>query len=426
MYYPLYIFFISAILGVGIRIVYKCFRFREINKSTLVGSLKIAGREQNKIAIRSGIITLLVIIRAYIFFELNNQYGSLGNRIVGVVILFGFIPLAYYSVQALFGKIHLAKDVVDSLQHFSLYLRPFEADNSRESKWLEKKICITFNNFCKLYAIGDPNAILPPIGAETLYATNDSWKESVHLLMKRAKVILLRMGASEGSVWELNDCIVSQFQYKTIFIATKIDEIYSIREKLAEDSENLKNIASVDTAYAIYYNALDNKWQYMQVRNSRDIRNLCEMFKRSCPEYRELYHLYKEQKKSLLYDLRSEKIPESVKEIKFELGLVLNPVMYMYANHWNWKFWIIPMMIYMAIPIFLYTGHTLLSCVCVILFMWLGRYAARISWLSRIWPDMRTYEDENAGIRLLMFDYLKGYFIFVAIMTAFIWVITHL
>jgi hypothetical protein len=164
----------------------------------------------------------------------------------------------------------------------------------------------------------------------------------------------------------------------------------------------------------------------MQVRDSRDVRQLCEWFKRACPEYRELYQHYKDQKKYLLHDLRSEKIPESVKEIKFELGLILNPVMYMYANHWNWKFWIFPMMIYMAIPIFFYTGHTFFSCLCVILFMWLGRYAARISWLSRIWPDMRTYENENAGIRLLMFDYLKGYFIFVAIMTAFIWVITHL
>ena len=100
MYYPLYIFFISAILGVGIRVVYKCFQFRRINKSTLVGSLKIAGREQNKIAIRSGIITLLVIIRAYIFFELNNQYGSLGNRIVAVVILFGFIPIYIVPISS--------------------------------------------------------------------------------------------------------------------------------------------------------------------------------------------------------------------------------------------------------------------------------------------------------------------------------------
>ncbi len=426
MYYPLYSFFIFAILGVGIRIVYKYFQFQRINNSTLVGSLKIARRKQNKIAIRSSIITFLVIIRAYIFFEINNQYGSLGNRIVGFVILFGFIPLAYYSVQALFGTVHFAKDVVYSLQHFSLYLRPFEADSSRNAKRLEKKMCKIFNKFCKLYAIGNPNAILPPIGAETLYETNDSWKDSVDLLMKRAKIIVLLMGSSEGSIWELNNCIVKQFQYKTIFIATKIDDIYSLREKLADDSLNLNNITSVDTACAIYYNAFDNQWQYIQVRDSRDVRHLCDILKRSYLGYRELYQRYKDQKRSLLYGIKSEKIPESVKKNYFELGLLMNPVMYMYVNHWNWKLWIIPMITYLAIPIFYYTGHTLLCCVCALLFMWIERYAARISWLSRIWPDLRTFENENIGIRLLMFDYLKGYIIFVAIMTAFIWVITNL
>ena len=110
-----YTYFLWAFIGAIVHIAYKCWRFYKINTSTLVGTLKIANRERNKIEIRSGIILILAITRAFIFFEINNQYGSLGNRLIGIVILFSFIPLIYYGTQALFGGINIGKDFADDL-----------------------------------------------------------------------------------------------------------------------------------------------------------------------------------------------------------------------------------------------------------------------------------------------------------------------
>ena len=100
----IYIFFISAVVGICIRVIYKSIAFNKIINSSLVDSKKIVERERYKVGISTAIVILLVIIRAYIFFELNNQYGSLGNRLVGIVILCGFIPLIYYGVHVYSSK----------------------------------------------------------------------------------------------------------------------------------------------------------------------------------------------------------------------------------------------------------------------------------------------------------------------------------
>lgn len=422
----IYIFFISAVVGICIRVIYKSIAFNKIINSSLVDSKKIVERERYKVGISTAIVILLVIIRAYIFFELNNQYGSLGNRLVGIVILCGFIPLIYYGVHVLFGTIHIGKDIAVDLQNFSLYLRPFELDNNHKSKWLEKKMCKCFNNFCKLYAIGNPNTILPPIGAETIYATNNSWKEVVHILMKKSKMIILRLGSSEGSMWELEQCIINHFHYKTIFIVTGVSEVDLIRRKMGKEGKLLEGIAAIDSTGAIYYNANEKQWQYISIQTSQDIKLLCELFKKSCHEYAILYQQFKGRKKNLLYNIRhSEQIPESIKESKFDIGFILNPVMYMFVNGWNWKLWIVPMICYISIFVLYFNDYILLSCVAAILLLCLGRYAPKISWLSRVWPDIRTFNRENGEARYLMINYLAIYVIFVLIMYVFIGFVSY-
>lgn len=73
---------------------------------------------------------------------------------------------------------------------------------------------------------------MPPIGAETLYATNASWQDVVLTMMLKAKVILLRIAYSEGSTWELNQCFAHNLQHNTIFIASTAKDFELLKDLL--------------------------------------------------------------------------------------------------------------------------------------------------------------------------------------------------
>ena len=335
--------------------------------------------------------------------------------------MFGFIPLAYYGIQTLFGTIHIAQSTVNKLQNFSLYLRPFDTDNSRQSKWLEKKICISFNNFCKLYAIGNPNTILPPMGAETIYSTDDYWKEAVQTMIKKAKIIILRLGHSSGCQWELRQCFTNKFQYKSIFIATTMDDVYSLQKLFKENNEHFDCPLSINRTIAIYYNTIDSKWQYTSIQKSRDIKQLRSLVKRSNQEYAKLYQCYKEQKRNILKKVKtSEYLPYSVNKSTHCFGFVLNPIIYMYINRWNWKLWIIPILCIISMPILLYTGNILPFAVINLIYIFCSLYAAKISWLSRIWPNPQTFDEECKITIQVMSDYFLIYVIFSVVFFTFL------
>ena len=93
----------------------------------------------------------------------------------------------------------------------------------------------------------------------------------------------------------------------------------------------------------------------------------------------------------------------------------------MFANRWNWSLWILPMACYIAIPLLHYTDHPLVSNMATLIFAFISLHAHKVSWLSRIWPDLETFNYENNDIKQLMFDYYKAYTMIVIVEMCIIW-----
>ena len=115
------------------------------------------------------------------------------------------------------------------IEKFCLYLRSFNSDNNKE----EKLICRVAKRLYPVYAIGDPNKMLQPNGADRIYVTDDVWKEAVRDMSTRSKLILLRIGQTEGTEWELFNILESNLLDRVIFIAYSEQDYYYLISKLS-------------------------------------------------------------------------------------------------------------------------------------------------------------------------------------------------
>ena len=56
-------------------------------------------------------------------------------------------------------------------------------------------------------AIGRPGELLPPLGAERIYVDDAHWQSRVIELMSQARLVVLRLGASAGLWWEIEQAL---------------------------------------------------------------------------------------------------------------------------------------------------------------------------------------------------------------------------
>ena len=68
-----------------------------------------------------------------------------------------------------------------------------------------------------MIAIGKPGERLPELGAARLYASHESWQQTVLDMLRRSSLILARVGASPGVQWEL-DQVLSLAQRSKVLI----------------------------------------------------------------------------------------------------------------------------------------------------------------------------------------------------------------
>jgi hypothetical protein len=59
-----------------------------------------------------------------------------------------------------------------------------------------------------LIAIGKPDEPLPELGAARLYVSHAQWQQTVTSLMQRAALVVVRVGASPGVLWEIDQALV--------------------------------------------------------------------------------------------------------------------------------------------------------------------------------------------------------------------------
>ena len=215
-------------------------------------------------------LLILIVQGMYVLDDMESLPGYLGIIILGVaaaaLILYIIIRMKKSRV-ILEEQSRLQKDRNSAANEIDpdqsiLYLRPFKADANevhavkhgghktiRRSKLkkfknsfdnvrydgktysdIETLICQMLNGKGIPVAIGDPNEATMEsgisIGAQRVYATDETWKDKVDFFLTRSKMVILYVDFTEGVMWEINRAI-TQYQNKVVFIP----KLYNKRDR---------------------------------------------------------------------------------------------------------------------------------------------------------------------------------------------------
>ena len=146
------------------------------------------------------------------------------------------------SAEILSYALQSGRDVADEMP-FSLWLRPFEADNHyrEERKWYsvffpldvrnarpdwENELEMVFTHVMEkeLSNHGEPLPLLAigstqgQRGAARAWIPTEHWQDFVVLAVRQARCVLLVAGYSEGLLWELQHLIVNRMIHKVVLI----------------------------------------------------------------------------------------------------------------------------------------------------------------------------------------------------------------
>ena len=142
-----------------------------------------------------------------------------------------------------------------SLDSIILYLRPFSKDEGIFSSLYflvsnfgvyetkEESLSRLLEQVYPFVAIGRPGERLPTLGARRVYYENDEWRDNVVRHMIAAKLVILRMGDSDGFWWEVERLVENVDPLKIVFYypdntfwifgkKRRITEYKILREKL--------------------------------------------------------------------------------------------------------------------------------------------------------------------------------------------------
>lgn len=233
------------------------------------------------------------------------------------------------------SEIYVYDDIKD-LDNFCLYLRSFNTDKNME----EKLICKMTRNLYPVYAIGDPNKVLQPNGAERIYVTDEIWQDAVKDLSQRCSLILLRIGQTDGTMWEINHIIDYNLIKKVIFIAYHHDDYDYFATKVKETIGI--EIPSMDFTTKnpnAFYFIEDNDTmiiKHYRIGRDKDVELMLNEYLKTSPELDNKYSLNLDLRKhNLKYMFDSSRIPEVVRK-SLNWGII-SPIINM--RHWPITVW---------------------------------------------------------------------------------------
>lgn len=206
-------------------------------------------------------------------------WGDLGG-VNDFVTLVELIVIALYFLMKPIRKAMetvYTKDDIKNVKTCSLYLRSFNTDKLRG----EKNICKVFNKYCPTLSIGNPNTILPFTHSKRIYVTDEHWKSVVEELMQKARVILLRVGDSEGTKWEMSKVFSVNHLRKAIFLIYSKEDHKLLKQFLASCNYELPSLDvytnNIEKAY--FLNSDGTAWNVCLIHTKNDIRHLLSVFK---------------------------------------------------------------------------------------------------------------------------------------------------
>jgi hypothetical protein len=337
-----FIYFVGIYLFVSVISLYLVYHSYQAILMKVNKTDKDITRRQHLISLTSYIIATITSILPFLVFNLTGTLSSkeqpnilffLDQGMRYSFFLSMFVLLADSFIRRLTSDIYVFSDV-NYLNNFCLYLRSFNTDKYKQ----EKVICRTARNLFPVYAIGDPNHILQPNGAERFYVTDEHWKDAVENLMKKGKVIFLRVGQTDGTLWELHKLIELGYLNKTIFIVYSKDDYEWFKKTTPESLRHLfLNFDKLDTApYAFYF--ADGLFYSKQINRKSDF---VEFLNSYLSHNHQLDAFYTKEldlrSHSLKYAFHKEIIPQRIRE---SLNLqFISPIIMM--NHWPINAWIL-------------------------------------------------------------------------------------
>jgi hypothetical protein len=120
-----------------------------------------------------------------------------------------------------------------------LYLRSFTADETTSKgmksphPFVEELSCTEEEQMTKaigdigpVIAVGRPGEHLPTLGASRVYVDDRSWKSTVAQYMKKAQLVIIRIGATHGLMWEVHEAIHRVKPRRLVFLVPSVQSEY--------------------------------------------------------------------------------------------------------------------------------------------------------------------------------------------------------
>lgn len=366
-------------------------------------------------AIAANIVALPFIVNSYGINLLGNlephayeTYENVKIEFIKTGILVGFlITIPVFLADNIIGRIVtpiLTADEAKELSKFCLYLRSFSEDNNKQ----EKLICKVAKRLYPVYAIGDPNHILQPNGATRIYATDNDWKDVVTELSLKSKLILLRIGQTKGTLWEIGNIINTELIHKTIFIAYNSEDYHFFIEKIKNELGLESNYAGEVSGNPIaFFWDIDGKFRWRTIYKAADVEFLINVYISTTPSVEKEYNNeLKLRNNSLKYMFDDERIPLSIRN-SLNWGIFSSPIVNM--RHWPITVWGLLILSFIISVIFSKTIDytTFIPTYSFILFFFF--FGNRIEWAVGSWSsDTMFLKSHRREAKLMWLCFILG------------------
>lgn len=212
---------------------------------------------------------LLMIRKCFVWFFLMTLYLCLWRKYD-----------EFMGNISIFGK----NDYLNKYNRFALFLRGFGDDNYSKKKKIDKSNRFSsFSEYWFMYilqkrihacAIGMTKESDSPYGAQRIYVNDESWKEDVSDLMKKAEKIYVLVNDRPSCIWEIEQTKTTQ--NKTVYIVDDFEKYNNVKKLIGNEIE-LPNIPEAilknDSHVYIVYN--DHKFTVQPYENS--VKRYCKL-----------------------------------------------------------------------------------------------------------------------------------------------------
>lgn len=378
---------IFSILGIAL-CIYTNKIWRKLTEKSVINAQTVSLRRKYRNISVAGLIVFIVFVSNVVepYFESFALFEFL------------IIPMVFMNGRLLFEPYYSDKDV-SKIKRLCLYLRPFSMDSESVITnkfslpiFIEKVLCNELEQkVAQVFCIGNPNSSIPTtLATSCVYASDRTWKNTVNKLYKKASYCTIRVGSTEGCLWELDHCFEQQYIYKTIFIVDGTDSLAILNEQIAL-TEALEPIAGSTKLPALIYRHNDG-WVFKNISQESDVKDaVAELIKQK---------------------------PFDRKEIKREelcwsgaLSFFMNPFAHIYFNGWKKK----SIMTYavqlavigiIAFSLLAYTDSIWIALVAAVLgHGFFSLLAPDVSWESKIWGGESIFMDYNKTMLMWLIAY---------------------